>query len=95
MHEKDEFSFCIGEPIPTQVREKLHQTLGQYFSPTENGEWGRDYYCPLGRLEGLRVLEELKQSLLRESGDELRFDIENPLARPQRFTLTNVIIELK
>ena len=95
MHENDEFSFFIGDLIPTLVREKLHRLLGQHFSPTQDGEWGRDYYCPSGRESGVRALEEFKQALLRESGVALRFDIEPPISRGEYYTVTNVIIELK
>ena len=95
MPENDEFSFFIGDLIPTPVRDKLHRLLGQHFSPTQDGEWGRDFYCPSGRESGVQALEGLKCALLRESGDALRFDIEQPLQRGEHYTLTNVIIELK
>lgn len=95
MHENDEFSFFIGDLIPTPIKEKLHRLLGQHFNPTQDGEWGRDYYCPSGRESGVQALEGLKQALLRESGVALRFDIEAPVNRGEHFTLTNVIVELK
>lgn len=95
MHEKDEFSITIGEMVPRAIEAKIRQTLNEHFRETDNGQLLRDYYCPLGRLEGVRVLEELKESLLRESGDSLSFDILRPIPRANRYTLTNVIIGVK
>lgn len=95
MHENDEFSFFIGELVPRAIEAKIRQTLDEHFRETDNGQRLRDYYCPLGRIEGVRVLEELKESLLRESGDRLSFDILRPIPRVNRYTLTNVVIGVK
>lgn len=95
MPEDDEFSFSIGEMLPGNSRARIKQMLATSFIPTDSGEEGRDYYCPLGRSVGVSTLLQLKQSLIRENGDVFRFDIQAPISENGQVTLTNVIIELK
>ena len=98
MPENHEFCFEIGQMIPRVCRDEIQHTLRTVFEESMNGERGRIYFCPAGRDFGVAALMNLKQTLKRESGDLLRFDIEAPIYQgedEERYSLTNVIIELK